>query len=122
MIIYGHLSPIAQSASVVGIWGIIFLIYWFASTFVFALENWKENKKIAVAGSTVFLSVLVFTIIFGVVRLTLSNNDTKTVKVAAITLDNSDFYKTVYKTVTGKEINIILTSPDSGQLKTEFQC
>jgi apolipoprotein N-acyltransferase len=113
-----------QIASVIGIWGIVFLIYWFASTVVFTLENRKGNTKNAITGGIIFLSVFIFTLIFGIVRLNQNNNDSKTVKVAAVTLDNACIFETIYKTVTGKDIkfssDLSQTSPEVTEINKAF--
>ena len=115
---------LTQIASVVGIWGIVFLIYWFASTVVFTLENRKGNTKNAITGGIIFLSVFIFTLIFGIVRLNQNNNDSKTVKAAAVTLDNSYIFETICKTVNGKDIkfssDLSQTSPEAAEVNKAF--
>jgi len=115
---------LSQVTSVVGIWGIVFLLYWFASTVVFSLENWKENRRIAITGGSIFLSIFVFTLIFGIVRLNQNNSDSKKVKVAAVTLDFADTFEVIYKTITGKDItfgsDLAQTSPEVAEMNRAF--
>ena len=96
--------PLIQSASVVGIWGVVFFIYWFAATVVYVFENRKENPQKAVRGSVIFFSVMVVVLLYGYSRLSRSVRNVETVKVAAVTVDNSILYETIYQAVTGKSI------------------
>ncbi|MFC2104051.1 nitrilase-related carbon-nitrogen hydrolase [Bacteroidota bacterium] len=96
--------PLVQTASIVGIWGVVFFVYWFPSVTVFVLENWTENRKKAKRASIIFISIFSIVLIFGLIRL-IQKNDAKTVKVAAVAGDNSSVFETIYKSSTGNEIH-----------------
>lgn len=96
--------PLIQSASIVGIYGVIFLIYWFAPTLLYILEIRKENLQKARLAGGIFGFVLFITLLFGFVRLSQNNEGSKTAKIAAITVDNSSIFENIYKSATGNEI------------------
>lgn len=78
---YGNL-PLMQLVSVTGIWGIAFLISWFASTVNFCWDNkfvFSRIKKVA----AVYLCVLAVVFVYGGARLLLMKPD-ETVRVAAV--------------------------------------
>ena len=84
---YGDLA-LMQLASVTGIWGVTFLIGWFASTVTAAWEcgfRWRESRGPVVAFGLVIAAVF----IFGIVRLGTSTPTTSTVSVAAATADQA---------------------------------
>ena len=114
---------LAQSASIIGIWGIVFLVYWLASTLIFIYDN-KKNQRKTIIGGAIFTATLVLFLGFGLVRLNQNHLDTKTVKVAAITLDNSQLFETIYNTVTGKKIefrsDLSQTSPEVTEVNKAF--
>ena len=109
--------PLVQSASIVGIYGVVFLIYWFASTTVFVIENRKENPRKAKMSGLIFISVISIVLVFGFSRLSQNNKDSKTVKIATITVDNSTVYETIYASATG---NTIEFSADLSPTSPEF--
>lgn len=85
---YGIL-PLMQLSAITGIWGIVFLVSWFASTINYCWENGfaiKRIKKVA----TIYLCVLVAVFFYGGARLLFIKPAEKTVRVAAITTP-SDF-------------------------------
>ncbi|MBC2838693.1 nitrilase-related carbon-nitrogen hydrolase [Robiginitalea sp. SC105] len=102
---YGF-QPIRQIASVFGIWGISFLIGWFAS-----LLNWMADRRwqwpqirngVLLAGS-VYLAVLGF----GIARIYLPPAEhPETVSMGGVTLNNSNFGETLYEEAFGKSISI----------------
>jgi apolipoprotein N-acyltransferase len=80
---YGNL-PLMQFASITGIWGIVFLISWFASTINYCWENgfaFERFKKAAVT----YLCVLLAVFIYGGARLLLIKPAASSVRVAAVT-------------------------------------
>jgi len=110
---YGFL-PLIQSASVAGIWGVVFFIYWFASTAVYVVENRKENPGRAKKAGVIFLSVFAGVLLAGFFRMSCTLRNTETVKIAAVTVDNSVIYETIYRSVTGEDIHFSATvSPNA---------
>ncbi len=86
---YGNL-PLMQVVSVTGIWGISFLITWFASVANFFWEKkcdgFKTRKIIAL-----FMSILFAVLFYGGARLSLFPPDTETIKVASILNPDKNF-------------------------------
>jgi len=73
-----------QLASVTGIWGISFLIAWFAS-----MVNWSWEQKFSMPviwkGISLYLSILIVILLLGGAYLNFLPADSDTVRVAAIT-------------------------------------
>lgn len=80
---YGNL-PFMQLVSITGIWGISFLIAWFAS-----LVNWAWEQEFYLStirkGISLYLSIFMFILLLGGAYLTFLPADSDTVRVAAIT-------------------------------------
>lgn len=92
-----------QVASVTGIWGISFMIYWFASVANYAFENRHRAKQAIGSYSVVFLLIMVF----GFVRLQWANSmENPKVKVAGITIENLPIMETMYECETGESIQL----------------
>ena len=109
--------PLVQIASVFGIWGISFLIYWFAS-----LINWAMDCKfrwpIIRLGFLTSISLYLAVLVFGIIR-TLSGthyNEPK-VRVATITMDNTNIIERCYQDTFGKKINL---EPELSQTSQEI--
>lgn len=79
---YGNL-PLMQLVSITGIWGICFLIVWFASTINYCWENGFVFKRIKRVG-VIYLCVLVAVLFYGGARLLLIA-PAETVRVASVT-------------------------------------
>lgn len=79
---YGDL-PLVQLVSVTGIWGITFLIGWFASTANWAWERGLEWRRVR-HGVMVYAVVLSVVLAGGVTRLAVDSPGPGTVRVAAI--------------------------------------
>jgi len=73
-----------QLASVTGIWGITFLIYWTASVIDQAWENWNSIKKIRKLLIS-FVVILTVVYAYGALRLHKTGPGEHTVRVAGIT-------------------------------------
>ncbi len=87
---YSQLGDLAlmQLASITGLWGVTFLIGWFASTFNAAWEHGFRRREVAgpaVAFGFVFIAVFAF----GIARLELSTPTSSTVRIAAVTADQA---------------------------------
>ncbi len=79
---YGIL-PLMQLVSITGIYGLVFLISWFASVVNFCWENGFVPAKIRkVAG--VYVCVILAVFVYGGVRLLVINPDDSLVRVAAV--------------------------------------
>ena len=109
---------IQQIASVFGIWGITFLMAWFAS-----LVNWMSVRqwKWAYIGKGAIISGTIYVLVFafGIIRVSLVDyNGLETVKIAGITLDNANIVETIYRDEFGKSITI---GPETSQASPELQ-
>ncbi len=76
----------AQLASVTGMWGITFLVAWFASLVNWAWERgfqWGQIKS----GAITYAAILLLVLVYGLVRLMATPEPTATVKVASFTAE-----------------------------------
>lgn len=107
-----------QLASVTGIWGISFMLYWFASVAVWAIDRYGKNQPMrnAVYG---YSGILLLVIVFGAVRTNTGNHEQK-VKIAGLSAPSFGYLEAMYKTATGKDIKInphlSVTSPELQQV------
>jgi len=108
---------LAQLASVTGLWGITFLIYWFASAIV-----WAANKKAISQGykkEVIAFAVVLLTVLsFGAVRYSFDNNEAPETKVAGVTVPVFPFMEALYKDNFNKEITI---DPKVSQASPQLQ-
>lgn len=76
--------PLTQLAAVTGLWGIGFLVAWFASTANYIWErgfDWRASRR----GIVVYASVLVAAFSFGAVRLAISSTGEDEIHVVGLT-------------------------------------
>lgn len=114
-----------QTASVTGIWGVTFLIGWFASIVVWVMDehwNWKSISK-----TVVFFSITVLCLLlYGLIKTNpFFNAAQKTVRVAGITGNNIAIIQTMYEDAFGewievKEEELSQTSPELAELNKGF--
>ena len=99
-----------QLASVTGIWGISFLVYWFASTANYIYESSLENKPVKVP-IALYGSVLLLVLSFGFFRLnSVNDSDIPKVKMAGITTENLSVLEKMVECHTGEIIKISPTA------------
>jgi len=79
---HGNL-PLVQIISITGIWGLTFLIAWFASVANWAWEQGLEWSRIRGWGS-VYVGILALVLLFGGLRLVVLAPNSETVQVASI--------------------------------------
>jgi apolipoprotein N-acyltransferase len=80
---FGNL-PLAQIVSVTGMWGVIFLLSWFAPVINWVWEQgfeWLRVRK----GVAIYGGILILVLLFGSLRLAVSAPQSDTVKIASIT-------------------------------------
>lgn len=95
-----------QLASVTGLWGISFILYWFNVLLYRAVEN-RPGFQPFLRHAVVFVSVLAIVFVFGMIRLNPAVKYTgPTVRLAAITGLNVVPLLTVYEEVFGKKLDI----------------
>ncbi len=85
------LLPLAQITSVSGIWGVTFVVSWFASTLN---TLWDNGFQLQRAGRPVAVFVVCFSLILagGEIRLALLRPEAQTVRVASITVAHPHDY------------------------------
>ena len=100
-------SYLAQLASVTGIWGISFLVYWWNALFVWGIHRWINYRPYKTP-LAIFGSLFLLTMIYGISRYHFGTNENqfKKIKVSGIALSQLDNMESMYKEVTGKKINI----------------
>ena len=90
---YDYLT-LMQLTSITGIWGVSFLITWFASIVNFAWEqqfSWRKIQKITILYSL----VVSFVFLYGYIRLATSEEPTDKVCIASVT-NPRDFFSRFY--------------------------
>jgi apolipoprotein N-acyltransferase len=107
-----------QLASVTGIWGISFMIYWFAAVINWVIRN-QDHATQARKGAFVYLSVWVTIVLFGALRTSsLFAPERETVRIAGVTVENFRFLEALYQDYFKKAIRIDKTiSQSSPQLQ-----
>ncbi len=100
-------SYISQFASVFGIWGISFLIYWAASVLNDVYNNYREGKSFK-KSLVIYFGVIVAVIMYGGLRLKNAVVPDRSVKVATITNNNLTAAEILFEIEFGykKEISI----------------
>ncbi|AQG81324.1 nitrilase-related carbon-nitrogen hydrolase [Spirosoma montaniterrae] len=99
-------SWLIQLASVTGIWGITFLLYWFAAVLVWAIGKYAARQPFA-RGLLVYGSTLAVVLSFGIYRY--YSNETasaKTLTVGGVTVPNLHVLERLYTDATGKSVQI----------------
>lgn len=76
---------LVQLASVTGLWGLTFVLTWFASVANWALEHRGERRRV-LPGVAVFAGVLAVILAFGALRLARAESVGERVRVAGITV------------------------------------
>jgi apolipoprotein N-acyltransferase len=100
------ISPLIQLVSITGLWGVSFMVYWFASLLNHAFDSYLStdfNRRQFIIPAAIYVSVF----LFGVGRLSQSSNPNgPTLSLAGITMDNSNLLQEAYQDFSGNEINI----------------
>jgi len=101
-------QSLQQIASVFGIWGISFLVYWFAPLANWFIENGLKVKLVK-RGLAVATSIYIVVFIFGLFRISGTAPEgweNKGVKVAGVTIENINVMETLYFEEFGKTLEI----------------
>jgi apolipoprotein N-acyltransferase len=77
--------PLIQIVSITGMWGVIFLVSWFAPVMNWVWDQGVERPRVR-KGVAVYATVLILTLLFGGLRMALFAPKADTVKVASITV------------------------------------
>jgi len=95
-----------QLASITGLAGISFLIYWFASIAVWSIKRIFNNQK-WLAGLVIYMGVFFISLSFGAIRYySTGSGDHQYVKVAGISVSAFDLKQQLYKDYYGKAVII----------------
>lgn len=114
-----------QLASVFGIWGITFLIGWFASLLRWSLANQFEWKVINMPVK-VFTGIVSLSLLYGLIKTnSYFEPATSHVRVAGITANNATLVKAMYEDYFDKKIDVdpdelTQTSPELFELQKAF--
>ena len=97
---------LTQFASVSGLWGISFLIYWFASVTVWAIKE-RSSHRSCKTGLTIYVGIFILILAFGAVRYYSGVPDSRQwVKVAGISVPLLDLKQQLYEDYSGSNIGI----------------
>ena len=108
-----------QLASVTGIWGISFMIYWFASTVNYLYQQLMIKQAIKQPLVIYSLSLLMV-MSFGFWRVNSNDlSNTPKIKMAGITVENLSILETVHECHTGETISIPATAHQSDSRLTK---
>lgn len=108
-------EALMQLASITGVWGITFFIYWFASIAVILATHPTRIKKTAI----LYTITIVIVLLFGQFRLTSSQHrEARQVMVAGIATDHLELLEQIYFDHTGEHVDLPLTLSQSAP---EFQ-
>jgi apolipoprotein N-acyltransferase len=95
---------LVQLASVTGMWGISFLLYWGASVVVWAIGRWRQQEGYR-SGLAIYGGVLAVVLVFGCVRYSLpAGGEQRTVRAAGVTVPLKGLLETIYKVYSGREM------------------
>ncbi len=93
---YGSMALI-QIVSVTGIWGLSFLIAWFAPVVNLAWENGFSMQKIKKT-AVLFSTILILVLLYGGTRIVFSQPKSETIRLASVTeISRNEEFKNVYK-------------------------
>jgi len=107
---------LSQLASVTGMWGIGFFIYWFASAIAWSVDRYTRKEDYR-TGLTVYSLCLGLILLFGFIRYNFSSpQNGRTVKMAGLSVPLINLWETIYKDYSGKAIKVdpkySMTSPE----------
>jgi apolipoprotein N-acyltransferase len=97
--------PLAQIVSVVGIWGITFLIYWNATVINWLWQrnfSWQRYR----VEMLIYASVLGLVLLFGNIQLTFAPSNSTTFRVAGISVNNLPPLLSAYRALNNRELPI----------------
>lgn len=111
-------SSLFQLASLTGIWGIGFLIYWFGSMANYAFER-IDGRNVLQKGILSYAVIWLAAVGYGALRLHVAGgSEAPRLEVAAITIENISLMERMYLAETGKKIHI---SPSASQADPQLR-
>ncbi|WP_020597045.1 nitrilase-related carbon-nitrogen hydrolase [Spirosoma panaciterrae] len=97
---------LVQLVSVTGLWGITFLLYWFASVTVWAVQARQTGRPFRL-GMSLYAAVFVLVLIYGAARYyTNQVFQAPQLTVGGVTVPNLPVLEALYQDATGKTIHI----------------
>lgn len=117
-----HAGWLIQLASVTGLWGISFIVYWTASVAVWTIGRFRNGISYS-RGGWIYGIVIFVVLLFGAIRYNISSHQMgEQVRVAGLSVPLIGFMQTVYKDFCGKEVTVpIRSSITSGVLQEVHQ-
>lgn len=104
--------PFIQMASITGVFGISFLMYWCASMVVSRLS--EPEKKVPYV--KIFGGIMISVLAFGTVKIRLNDPAETTVKVAGVVLEEYSLYETLYLDFFDEEIQFDISTSQSEEM------
>jgi apolipoprotein N-acyltransferase len=115
--------PLLQIISITGIWGIVFLITWFAPFINWIWERQRECSQIR-TGTFIFVVTILAVFLYGNIHLTFFPPDSETIRISSITskLSNPDIpsdtedWESFRKISADKQENILNLSLEAARI------
>ncbi|MEM1120679.1 MAG: nitrilase-related carbon-nitrogen hydrolase [Bacteroidota bacterium] len=112
--------PLMQLASITGIYGVNFLMLWFASFANYCYEKTRQNEQLHALSYAMPLS-LITALAFGYYQLNTTSNTVGNTEMATITMENTESMKKMYELETGNAIDIPKYVSQSDPILAELQ-
>lgn len=100
-----HFTALIQMASITGIYGINFLMFWAASSANQIVELKRQGKKMHKSSFAMPIFMAIF-LVYGFIQLNTESELKSEVVAAGITIDDSSLTEEMYYKSTGKELKI----------------
>jgi apolipoprotein N-acyltransferase len=112
-------AAFVQLASITGMWGVTFMVYWFSSLLIWALQQNRTEPELRVALG-LYGGVTATILIFGVIRIN-DHSSGKAVRVSGVTGLNNYLLGIIYEDAFSKKIDfdpaaLTQTSPELQEL------
>lgn len=112
-------TALIQVAAVTGIYGINFMIFWFASTINYIFEKKANEEKVSYAAFAM-PSVFLLVIGFGIYNLNTESPIKSTTSVSTITIEDNQVTESMYLGSTGKALQMPKSISQSDPIIQEF--
>ena len=94
-----------QLSSVTGLWGISFLVYWFASIVIWAIRQ-KSADRVCRNGLLIFFGIFAFILFAGAIRYSIPDKTNRKVRMAGLSVPMMPYLEAIYRDYFGKRITI----------------
>ncbi len=109
-------TELNQLASITGVWGISFMMYWLASAVVPYLL--KEKYRPSLKHYGLALSII---LVFGMIKLRVVNPLQETVKVSGIVVEEFELFEDIYEDFFGEKVQFGPSAGSSPQMQRLFE-